>query len=342
MSKLISGPAAIRSLDAIRRANHRRRTVGAKAWQERAPGNVLALPPERTVGHSAKPRRTGQGPYVNQPEQTYSDYVTSEGASGMPKRSNPNMCSGKERYLSKTESIPVSSVPTTISLETPGAFCPKYMYIVAPDLDEIFITSIKSGLEEQVISGDITAQYFSVNNPCCPVACFPCLCMPGVPLEVTVYNTDLAAAADVTVGLVGDYYNVCPPNGQQMVADMRAACGNSKLIGFSAAISDNASVDFSLETPGKFCPSNIFFVSTVNLLGVFLDSAEVALEENIIGDGFPVDAWSNTNESCCLPFCVQCLCMPGVPLNLTVTQTEAGPGAQTINGVVQGSYAPAC
>lgn len=339
MSRLISGPAAIRSLDAIRRANQRRRTVGAKAWNERGNVNVLDVP--RTVGHA---RRTGQKSYSGSvtEENVRVDVPMLNSPPGMPQRSTPNMCSGKERYLSQTESVPVSSVPTTISLETPGAFCPKYMYITAPDLTEIFVTSIKSGLDEQIISGDVTALYFSTQNECCPVACFPCLCMPGVPLEVTVYNTDGAAAADVTVSLVGDYYNVCPPNGQQMVQDMRAACGNAKLIGFQSAISDGASVDFSLETPGKFCPSNIFFVASVGITGMFLDSAEVALEENIIGDGFPLEPWSNVNESCCLPFCVQCLCMPGVPLNLTVTQTAAGPGAQTINGVVQGAYSPAC
>jgi len=332
--RLVSGAAAIRSLDAIRRNNARVRNVGAKAWQDRQ-GNVLALPAGRRTG------------------QTSTQYITSEGAiktpmlnspPGMPQRSTPNMCTGRERYLSETLSISAGGGEGHFSLETPGAFCPKFMYVTSDDgvLTDKFIISVKSGLEEQVISGRVVASYFSTENVCCPVACFPCLCMPGVPLEVTIVNDGAEGPDNVTVGLVGDYYKVCPPNAEQMMADMRQACGNAKLIGFETSISDGDTIDFSLETPGKFCPSNMFIAMGTSAGGVFLESIEVGLDEQVIKSGFPIIAWSNENETCCLPFCVPCLCMPGVPLNLQFSQSADGPGNQTMAGVIEGSYSPAC
>jgi hypothetical protein len=97
----------------------------------------------------------------------------------------------------------------TIRITTPGRFCPRNMFLETST--ELFglITGIKSGLKEQIISGSLDMSLFSTANKCCILSCFDCLCMPGYPLEITLFNNNAEGPLVVFGGLVGTYEDAC-------------------------------------------------------------------------------------------------------------------------------------
>jgi len=115
---------------------------------------------------------------------------------------------GSDKLLGFELEIPGSS-SESVELTTPGRFCPRQLFLEATDITSITLTSIQSGLKDQIISGAIPGRLFSDENDCCILSCFDCLCAPGYPLTLTFANSD-AASSTVTGVLVGSYVDACP------------------------------------------------------------------------------------------------------------------------------------
>lgn len=240
-----------------------------------------------------------------------------------------------------TASIPAGDT-ATLTFTTPGAFCPQKMIVFGSvDTLDVNILSIKSGLEDQIISGPVPAGVFGITNNCCPIACMKCLCAPGVPLEVLVENVD-AMAQTVTVVLIGSYLDVCPPNGTYptSVPDVPGCPtpGSDKLLGFELTVPLTGEASIELTTPGRFCPRQLFLEATFDV-DLTVTNIQSGLKDQIISGALPSQLFNIDNE-CCVLSCFDCLCAPGYPLTLGFANANAM--ANVVRGVLVGTYSDVC
>jgi hypothetical protein len=108
---------------------------------------------------------------------------------------------------------PINLLPhetRTITLTTPGQYCPHRLFLGASNSQFIQVTSIQSGLKEEIITGPIPSTLFTTDNKCCVIECFECLCAPGYPLKITFFNTDAEGAHIVKGTFVGCFVDACP------------------------------------------------------------------------------------------------------------------------------------
>jgi hypothetical protein len=322
------------SLDQARKS----RSVGAWPSQRGGGAGVLALPPS--------PAAIVRAPARNQPAPQQSRQVGQDMIPPCPMPPGCCVFPGEMKFISAEIEL-ATGASGTISLDSPGMFCPQKMFVFASvDLADVVIDSIKAGIRNQIISGEIDARAFGIANVCCPIACIDCLCMPGVDLDVGVTNND-ALTQTITVVLIGCYVDACPPGGvatHAPTAPMVPGCptpGGDKLVGFtSGALAASASVDIEIETPGRFCPRQmLLFVSAGGDADDFvITSIKSGLDDQIISGNMPGSLWGIDNE-CCILSCFKCLCAPGVPLTISITN---GDTAQTITGFLVGCYVDAC
>ncbi len=100
-----------------------------------------------------------------------------------------------------------------VKLETSGRFCPRQMFFDSNASRFFEITQIRSGTTHQIIQGTLPADLFTIENECCTMACFDCMCMPGVPLYIGLRNIDDPVEGDPHVifgALIGSYEDACP------------------------------------------------------------------------------------------------------------------------------------
>lgn len=246
------------------------------------------------------------------------------------------------KYMSATTASLAMGASETLEFTTPGAFCPMKMIVTASvDVNDVDITAIESGLEDQVISGPVPAGLFSLENDCCPVSCLKCLCAPGVPLRITVTNGD-AMAQTVTVTFIGAYLDVCPPAGSPYTLPNVPGCpnpGSDKLVGFELSIPSDESASVEITTPGRFCPRALFLAASIDILEISIENIQSGLKDQIISGALPAALFSLENE-CCILACFDCLCAPGYPLTLTLHNVDAM--TQVVRGVLVGDYTDAC
>lgn len=260
---------------------------------------------------------------------------------------------GRLMYIADSHTIPAGGTAEYV-FDSPGIFCPQRLLITGNDEDPddvplIFIVSIKTGIRNQIITGLVPAGVYSTDNTCCPPACLDCMCAPGVQLVVTLLNTDVAPRG-VTVTLVGAYYDI--PAGmtaREASANVRKdfpGCpipGIDKLVGFTTgSITGRTSIQVDVETPGRFCPRQLFFFNNTNLATdlIFITSIRSPVDDNIISGRIPLRLWSILNK-CCVLTCLPCLCMPGVPMSLTI-EVPLGETTGSVDGVVLGDYEDVC
>lgn len=247
------------------------------------------------------------------------------------------------KYLSATTASLATGASETLEFTTPGAFCPVKMIISASvDVNDVDVVHVISGLEDQIITGEVPGGLFSIANNCCPVACLKCLCSPGVPLRVTVQNVD-AMAQTITVTLIGVYLDACPPNGSPYDLPVVPGCpypGSDKLVGFEVTVPmDGGTASVEITTPGKFCPRALFLAST-DLGDINIVSIKSGLKDQIISGELPASLFGIDNE-CCVLACFDCLCAPGYPLTLTFENNDAAADA-VVRGALIGTYTDAC
>src|SRR4029453_6411699 len=246
------------------------------------------------------------------------------------------------KYLSETTATLVPGASETLEFTTPGAFCPIKMIVTGSvDTNDVSIVHIISGLEDQIITGEVPGGLFSIANSCCPVACLKCLCSPGVPLRVTVTNDD-AMSQTITVTLVGAYLDACPPNGSPYDLPVVPGCpypGSDKLVGFEVSIADGGTSSVEITTPGKFCPRALFLASA-DLASITIVSIKSGLKDQIISGEMPASLFGIDNE-CCVLACFDCLCAPGYPLTLTFAN-DGGSDPSVVRGALIGTYTDAC
>jgi hypothetical protein len=244
---------------------------------------------------------------------------------------------GVLKYAAATVTVPAGGTATA-RVVTPGTFCPVTMYLVSDDLELILVSSIHVGLEEQIvnrqpvtgITGVLPATMFSIENHCCPTKCLPCLCVPEVPFEVDLYNTDVTPE-DVTVVLVGTYLENC-------LEPVQSEPCYEKYVGFVVALSPAETESISITTPGRFCPRYMFLQADRDF--AVIDSIMSGLKEQIISGSIRASLFTVDNK-CCIFACFDCLCMPGYPLKITFRNTDAE-GPVTLFGALVGTYEDAC
>jgi hypothetical protein len=261
------------------------------------------------------------------------------------------------KYAARDITLPAAVVGTpgtgTIRITTPGSFCPLQMYIIADDIDgvdmlpSIFVTSIKNGLDEQMISTTISgsvggmllpASLFGPENHCCQHACMRCLCKPGVPFEVSLANA-AGAPVHVTVVLVGVYTDLYPmPN---TLADMPPVCEphNTKYVGFAVNLASGEDETVHIETPGKYCATGMFLQTTTELFGI-ITSIKAGTKQQIISGTLDMSLFTKANK-CCSLNCFDCLCKPGYPLEITF-HNDNPEGPLVVFGALVGSYEEVC
>lgn len=275
------------------------------------------------------------------PEQRYNE------ASPMP---GCPVAPGSLRYLARTVTI-AAGATGVFEFTSPGIFCPIRMMVTSDDVEFMFITKIATGIKNQIISGAVPAEVFGTENTCCPLACLDCICAPGVKLRVEILNTD-TTPEDVTVVLIGTYYDI--PVGMTAREAMRElplgfdGCpvpGSDKMVGFSVTQEGQGIVEIEIETPGRFCPKQLFFQYTTDDVNFSLEDVAITgirsvLEEQIIDSAIPATMWSIANK-CCILSCFGCLCTPGVPLVITAVMPN-NELPQTLSGVLIGSYEDVC
>jgi hypothetical protein len=99
----------------------------------------------------------------------------------------------------------------TLSLTVGGQFCPRQLFLATFGLSTVVINGIRSGLDENIITGPIPPSLFTVDNKCCILECFKCICAPGYPIQIDVTNTHPENAAAFVGAFVGCYTDACPP-----------------------------------------------------------------------------------------------------------------------------------
>jgi hypothetical protein len=246
------------------------------------------------------------------------------------------------KMMSQTASAVAMNGTAELTFTTPGAFCPMKMIVFGSvDVIDVNVLSIKSGLEDQVISGPVPAGVFSIGNNCCPISCLKCLCAPGVPLVVEVENID-AMAQDITVVLIGSYLDVCPPNGTYptSIPDVPGCPtpGSDKLLGFELTVPISSTASIELTTPGRFCPRQMFLEATFDT-DLTVTNIQSGLKDQIISGALPGQLFNIDNE-CCILSCFDCLCAPGYPLTLGFANANAM--ANVVRGVLVGTYSDVC
>ncbi len=259
---------------------------------------------------------------------------------------------GAIKYAAGTVTVPAAVLgvggEATVSITTPGSFCPLQMYIVSDEIDSIFVGSIKNGLEEQIIPQTISGQpgvmllpatMFGTENHCCPHLCMHCLCKPGVPFEVKLGNIGVTPA-DVTVVLVGVYTDLYP--GPTTLAEMPAACEphNTKFIPIAVNLSPGETETVHIETPGKFCGTGMFLQISGDDSFVEITSIKAGIKQQIILGGLPGPLFTISNKCCSLQ-CFDCLCAPGYPLEITFHNKDSE-GAHIVIGGLVGAYDEVC
>lgn len=98
----------------------------------------------------------------------------------------------------------------TVTLTTPGQFCPHRLFLGATNSEFIQVVSIQSGLKEQIITGPLPSNLFTIENKCCVIECPECVCAPGYPLKITFFNSDAEGAHIVKGTFVGCFIDACP------------------------------------------------------------------------------------------------------------------------------------
>lgn len=257
------------------------------------------------------------------------------------------------KYAADTVTVPNAGT-ATVRITTPGSFCPLQMYIFAPTidavntLDAISVISIKNGLEEQIIpqtiSGNVgatllPATMFGIENHCCPMACMRCLCKPGVPFEVELFNSALVPL-DVTVVLVGVYTDLYPMPTD--LSQMPSVCQphDTKYVGFAVNLSPSETETVHIETPGKFCGTGMFLQISGDDTFVEILSIKAGIKQQIIDGPLPGILFTLANDCCSLQ-CFDCLCAPGYPLEITFHNRDAE-GSHVVLGGLVGSYEEVC
>ncbi len=228
---------------------------------------------------------------------------------------------GRLMYMGQTQTVPAAGT-VDFEFDAPGIFCPQRLLITSDNIDDIYILKISSGVRNQIIAGVIPAILYSEENVCCPMSCLDCICAPGVKLRIQIGNSDVSPR-DVNVALVGTYYDIPAGMTARQASDTVTkgypGCpvpGRDKMVGFAFAATGPFEVE--IETPGRFCPKQLFFHSPTGALGALvITNIRTATEEQIIGignsTGIPSRLWSVENQ-CCVMSCFDCLCMPGVPM----------------------------
>jgi hypothetical protein len=264
---------------------------------------------------------------------------------------------GSLRYIERSVNIPAGGTGV-FRFDCPGIFCPQRMLIIADDVELMFVTKIATGTKNQLISGSIPAEVYSTLNNCCPLSCLDCMCAPGVVLEINILNTDVTPEL-VQVVLIGVFNDI--PQGMtakeaaESVKKEFPGCpipGRDKMVGFTTGPltgPSNLIVDINIETPGRFCPRQLFFWVPANapggreaaLTATLIRSLQSTLDEQIIVGNIPAILWSIFNE-CCVPACLDCLCLPGVPLTITVQTYTDEVNPRIVAGVAIGAYEDVC
>lgn len=242
------------------------------------------------------------------------------------------------RYNEKLASVSSGPILTTatsaiIPLRTPGLFCPVEINLFATvDLNDVFLTMLRVGTENMIISGEINGAIFSLDN-CCALACIQCLCNPSVPLEFQFRNAD-AMTQTVTAVVKGTYVNACEP---LTLADMLPdACGpKEKMLGFDVVIPASGTIDVPISTSGRFCP-RLMFITGADVATVTVAQIKNGTETELLGP-IPAAYWA-LQEGCCRSICFKCLCAPGVQEVFTFT----GTAADVIHVDLIGPYSNVC
>jgi len=327
------------SLDAARALVHSR-NVGAWPSNRGGVSDVLQVPQRQIV--TARPALPApmQAPAMQQQARRTGQMLDT------PPPMPPGCCvfPGTMKYIAASVTLAAALGSTgTVTLDSPGMFCPQKMLIFTEGLASV--TSIKAGTRNQILAGTLPAAAFSINNTCCPMSCLDCLCMPGVPLEIS-FSNDVATENDITVVLIGCYVEACPPGGMAVTAPMAPAVpgcptpGVDKFVGFDSVADVGAagSFTFEVETPGRFCPRQMLLFVETTFAGVTVTGIRSGTDDQILEGALPAELWSIDND-CCVLACFKCLCAPGVPLTITVANAGA---AQRIRGMLVGTYAEAC
>jgi len=261
---------------------------------------------------------------------------------------------GSLRYMAQTVTIQGNGGTGTFTFDSPGIFCPQRLIIMSDDVELMFVLSIKAGTRNQIISGLVPAEIFGTENTCCPISCLDCLCAPGVQLVIEIGNTD-TTPEDVTVVVIGAYYDLLPgmspKQSMQELPIQFPGCpmpGRDKLVGVNAGVfTTNVQRTVEIETPGRFCPRQLFLSSTsttgqLNPIS-FIEVVDIrtATDGQIIEGPVPGALWSVQNK-CCVMSCLPCLCMPGVPLLLTLRSTIPAEEEQTVVAALIGDFEEAC
>lgn len=119
---------------------------------------------------------------------------------------------GSEKLLGFSQVIPANATTAEIAIETPGRFCPKRLVFSmnpASELNDFFVTGIQTTLDEAVILGRIPVTLWSIQNECCVVSCFECLCAPGVPMRIKLGVTPDESSRVLNGMMSGDYEDAC-------------------------------------------------------------------------------------------------------------------------------------
>ncbi len=260
---------------------------------------------------------------------------------------------GVIKYAAGTVTVPENGGTATVRITTPGSFCPLQMYLIGPIVDEInlleFISvlSIKNGLDEQIIPQTVSgvtgatllpATMFGPDNHCCPHLCMRCLCKPGVPFEVKLFNSD--GEMDVTVVLVGVYTDLYP--GPTTLAEMPPVCEphNTKFIPIAVNLAAGETESVHIETPGKFCGTGMFL--QISGVGGFVEitSIKAGVKQQIISGTLAGELFTVDNKCCSLQ-CFDCLCAPGYPLEITFHNRDVENPHIVLGGLV-GAYDEVC
>jgi hypothetical protein len=119
---------------------------------------------------------------------------------------------GTDKLVGISESL-VGLSELDIEIETPGRFCPKHLFFQLRSLEhtlaDVFVTSIRSPINEMIVGGRIPATMWSIENKCCILSCFDCLCVPGVPMTISL-DIPGAEGGQTLFGVVmGDHEDVC-------------------------------------------------------------------------------------------------------------------------------------
>lgn len=304
---------------------------------------VRALARQARVGQMAL---DGPAPFVR------ADIQPSCGPQGF----GPNSGCGT-KMIALTQNI-LAGGQAVFRFTTPGAFCPSRIYIMSAGIQLMFVLSIRSGLQEQVLGGSETtgniplvpAELFAIDNNCCCITCMPCICQPAVPFEVTLGNTDVIPV-DATVILIGSYLdatdpryqtaNGCPPRFLSDILGPGCSPGEfDKITGLAASMTPGGSITLRIETPGKFCPRRMFWGSSAATDFIVITELKVGTKHSIISGSLPLNLFTLDNECCVFP-CFDCICMPGVPMTIKLRNLDAE-APRTVFGALCGSYEDAC